>query len=42
MVKGLCESTKGEWSGYVDLNDSQLQLLYQELQVDCSGSRPLE
>ena len=31
VVKGLCESTKGEWSGDVDLNDGQLQLLQQQL-----------
>ena len=24
VVKGLCESTKGEWSRDVDLNDGQL------------------
>ena len=30
-VKGLCESTKGEWSGDIDLNDGQLQLLNQQL-----------
>ena len=32
VVKGLCESTKGEWSGDADLNDGKLKLLYQELQ----------
>ena len=32
IVKGLWESVKGEWAGDVDLNDGQLQLLYQKLQ----------
>ena len=32
VVKGLCESTKEEWSGDVDLNDGQQQIFYQELQ----------
>ena len=32
VVKGLWESVKGEWAGDVDLNDGQLQLLYQKLQ----------
>ena len=32
VVKGLCESTKGLWSGDVDLNDGHLQLLFQGLQ----------
>ena len=31
VVKGLCESTKGVWSGDVDLNDQKLQRLYQEV-----------
>ena len=30
VVKGLCESTAGHWSGDVDLNDGQLQLLFQK------------
>ena len=30
VVKGICESTKGEWSGDVDLNDGSLQRLYQQ------------
>ena len=30
-MKGLCESTKGEWSRDIDLNDGQLQLLNQQL-----------
>lgn len=32
VLKGLCESTKGQWSGDVDLNNGQLQLLYKQLQ----------
>lgn len=28
MVSGLGESTKGEWSGDVDLNDGSAQQLY--------------
>ena len=31
-MKGLWESVKGELAGVVDLNDGQLQLLYQKLQ----------
>ena len=33
VVKGLCESVKGQWSGDVDLNDGQLDVLYQEYQL---------
>lgn len=29
MVKGIWESTTGKWSGDVDMNDGQLQQLYQ-------------
>ena len=29
-MKGLCESTKGVWSGDVDLNDGELQKLYRD------------
>ena len=32
VVKGLWESVKGQWAGDVDLNDGELQLLYQKLQ----------
>lgn len=28
VVKGLCESTSGVWSGDIDLNDGQLDQLY--------------
>ena len=31
LVKGLFESTKGEWSGDVDLNSGQVQKLYRDL-----------
>ena len=30
VVKGVWESTKGEWSGDVDLNDGQLDYLHQQ------------
>lgn len=29
-MKGLCESTKGVWSGDVDLNNGELQKLYRD------------
>lgn len=29
VVKGICESTRGEWSGDVDLNDGHLKDLQQ-------------
>ena len=29
LVSGVCESTKLEWSGDVDLNDGDLQKLYE-------------
>ena len=32
VVKGLCESTRGVWSGDVDLNDGKLKKIYQDLQ----------
>ena len=32
VVKGLCESVKGQWSGDVDLNDGKLNSLYQAYQ----------
>lgn len=32
MVKGLCESMRGQWSGDVDLDDGRLKLLYKEYQ----------
>lgn len=32
MVKALWESVKGQWVGDFDLNDGELQLLYQKLQ----------
>ena len=30
VVKGVWESTKGEWSGDVDLNDGQLEYFHQQ------------
>ena len=32
VVRGLCESVKGKWSGDVDLNDGKLCNLYQAYQ----------
>ena len=32
VVKGLCELTRGEWSGDADLNDGKLTMLYNEYQ----------
>ena len=32
LVEGLGESMRGEWSGDVDLNDGQLQQLFQQYQ----------
>ena len=32
MIKGIWESTKGEWSGDVDLNDNQLENIYSMFQ----------
>lgn len=32
VVKGICESVKGQWSGDVDLNDGKLNNLYQVYQ----------
>ena len=32
VVKGLCESVSGKWSGDVDLNDGQMNRLYQKFQ----------
>ena len=29
LVSGLCESTKLEWSGDIDLNDGQLQKMHE-------------
>lgn len=31
VVKGLCESVNGVWSGDVDLNDKKLQELYRDV-----------
>lgn len=32
VIKGIWESTKGEWSGDVDLNDNQLENIYSMFQ----------
>ncbi len=34
-MKGLFESTKGVWSGDVDLNDGHLQQLYRQYESRC-------
>ena len=31
-MKGLCESTRGVWSGDIDLNDGELDKLFQSMQ----------
>lgn len=41
VVKGLWESTRGQWSGDVDLGDGQLQLLYQKYQERLGRAKEL-
>ena len=41
VVKGLCESVKGQWSGDVDLNDGQLDVLYQEYQLQLNTAKQI-
>ena len=41
VVKGLCESVKGQWSGDVDLNDGQLEVLYQEYQLRLNTAKQI-
>lgn len=41
VVKGLWESTRGQWSGDVDLGDGQLQSLYQRYQERLGRAKEL-
>ena len=41
MVKGLCESMRGQWSGDVDLNDGRLKLLYEEYQQQLEEAKAI-
>ena len=41
VVKGLWESTKGEWSGDVDLNDDHLQVLFHKFQEQLSWTKAI-